>query len=205
MISLCMVVHNNAPVLSRAIDSAKDLVNEIVIVDQDSTDKTGEIAQSYADIYIKKRMKGNADPDREYCAAMARGEWLLWLDGDEYLSEALQKRIPKVAVDEFFDIYWIKFQNFIDGINIQSIMGDDWHPRLYKKGSLVWSPQAHTYPETKSPLQAWVEQPIVHDREWKQVKEVHKIRSKCISLEAQEAEAKFLTQVEEILKHGKKK
>ena len=46
-ISLCMIVKNEEKVLSRCLDSVKEIVDEIIIIDTGSTDKTKEIAKKY--------------------------------------------------------------------------------------------------------------------------------------------------------------
>ena len=46
-ISLCMIVKNEETHLARCLDSAAELVDEIIIVDTGSTDRTGEIASEY--------------------------------------------------------------------------------------------------------------------------------------------------------------
>ena len=48
-LSLCMIVKNEEDVLSRCLDSVKDAVDEIVIVDTGSTDTTRAIAARYTD------------------------------------------------------------------------------------------------------------------------------------------------------------
>ena len=48
-ISLCMIVKNEEEVLARCLDSVRSLVDEIVIVDTGSTDRTREIAARYTD------------------------------------------------------------------------------------------------------------------------------------------------------------
>ena len=48
-ISLCMIVRDEEDVLERCLNSAADLVDEIIIVDTGSTDRTREIAQKFTD------------------------------------------------------------------------------------------------------------------------------------------------------------
>ena len=48
-ISLCMIVKNEEAILARCLDSIADLMDEIIIVDTGSTDRTREIASHYTD------------------------------------------------------------------------------------------------------------------------------------------------------------
>ena len=48
-ISLCMIVKNEQRVLARCLESLKGLLDEIIIVDTGSTDRTREIAGKYTD------------------------------------------------------------------------------------------------------------------------------------------------------------
>ena len=48
-VSLCMIVKNEEDVLARCLDSVKDLVDEIIIVDTGSKDRTQEIAHTHTD------------------------------------------------------------------------------------------------------------------------------------------------------------
>ena len=48
-ISLCMIVKNEEAILARCLDSVADLMDEIIIVDTGSDDRTKEIARRYTD------------------------------------------------------------------------------------------------------------------------------------------------------------
>lgn len=48
-VSLCMIVKNEEDILARCLDSLKGLMDEIIIVDTGSTDRTKEIAANYTD------------------------------------------------------------------------------------------------------------------------------------------------------------
>lgn len=90
MISLCMIVKNEARSLARCLESARAFVDEMIVLDTGSTDETVAIAQSCG-----AEVHGFAWCD-DFAAARnaslrhARGEWVLVLDADEVLvSEAL--------------------------------------------------------------------------------------------------------------------
>ena len=53
-ISLCMIVKNEEPVLARCLDSVASMMDEIIIVDTGSTDRTKEIAAFDGTIYKLK-------------------------------------------------------------------------------------------------------------------------------------------------------
>ena len=48
-ISLCMIVKDEEPVIARCLDSVRDLVDEIIVVDTGSSDGTKEIVSGYTD------------------------------------------------------------------------------------------------------------------------------------------------------------
>ncbi|MEE3235475.1 MAG: glycosyltransferase [Candidatus Latescibacterota bacterium] len=98
-LSLCMIVRDEEKRLARCLDSAKDLVDEIVIVDTGSRDKTVEIAQKY-DAKI-----GHFEWCDDFAAArnksieLASSDWILWLDADDILPEESHKPI-RDAIDQ---------------------------------------------------------------------------------------------------------
>ena len=62
-LSICMIVKNEEELLARCLNSVKDLVDEIVIVDSGSTDKTLEIAKSFgAKIFYFEKISLQREP-----------------------------------------------------------------------------------------------------------------------------------------------
>ncbi|MFB5677428.1 glycosyltransferase [Paenibacillus terreus] len=83
LLSLCMIVKNEEKWLQRCLESVKDAVDEIIIVDTGSTDRTKEIAAEYgAAVYDYEWNDSFADA-RNFGLDKAKGEWILWLDADE--------------------------------------------------------------------------------------------------------------------------
>lgn len=87
-VSLCMIVKNEEENISRALTSVKDLVDEMIVVDTGSTDRTKEIAGSLgAKVYDFAWTDSFADA-RNFSLSKAGGNWILILDADEVISSS---------------------------------------------------------------------------------------------------------------------
>lgn len=91
-ISLCMIVRNEENSLGRCLSSVADLMDELVIVDTGSTDRTKEIAAEYgANIYDFEWIDDFAAA-RNHAFAQATSEYILWLDADDVIEEIDRER-----------------------------------------------------------------------------------------------------------------
>lgn len=86
-VSLCMIVKNEEDVLARCLDSAAELVDEIVIVDTGSTDRTREIAARYTDKIFDFLWRDDFAAARNESFSHAAMDYCLWLDADDILLE----------------------------------------------------------------------------------------------------------------------
>ena len=91
-ISLCMIVRNEEICLARALDSARGLVDEIVIVDTGSTDTTLEIAKEYGAIIITGASRYHMGQVRNQALSAATGDWTIVLDADESIADPVGVR-----------------------------------------------------------------------------------------------------------------
>ncbi|MEE4567360.1 glycosyltransferase [Paenibacillus polymyxa] len=109
-IALCMIVKNEQEYLRRCLDSVKDKVNQIVIVDTGSTDETVNIAKEYTNEVYHMDWTNNFAAARNESIKYATTEYILVLDADEYLEESadLQKEIASGA-----DYYFTKIHNIM--------------------------------------------------------------------------------------------
>lgn len=86
-ISLCMIVKDEEAVLGRCLQSAADLVDEIIIVDTGSTDGTKEIARRFTDRLFDFVWADDFAAARNFSFDKARGDYCMWLDADDVLLE----------------------------------------------------------------------------------------------------------------------
>lgn len=124
LISLCMIVKNEESNLSRCLDSVKDIVDEMVIVDTGSTDRTKEIALSYdAKVYDFEWIDDFAAA-RNYGIDRATGEWILVLDADEWLDADVAYHLRNLLTTSKYDAYKIIQRNYFSG-RIQNVVDSE--------------------------------------------------------------------------------
>jgi len=101
-LSLCIPAYNEEKNIHIPLSSAIDLVDEVVVIDASSTDKTAEIAKSFG----KKVKVFQTDNPRNFlinkvrAIEKAKGEWILQLDADEALSEELKNELKSVIISQ---------------------------------------------------------------------------------------------------------
>lgn len=195
-ISLCMVVYNRADLVKRAIDSVKAIVDEVVIVDQGSDPTESKQLQELAHVYHRTTNKGNADPDRQFCYALATNDYLLALDADEVVPEDTVEKL-KWLFSYDFDVVWFVFDNrviFEDAeVAIGDILGDDPHPRLWRRAAnVIWPAEAHKFPEMRTDRQIFCDSRFLHSRQLTDIIKTHLRRRNFIDRNAQKTEREFV-------------
>lgn len=85
-LSLCMIVKNEENNIGKCLESIKGIVNEIIVVDTGSTDKTIEIALSYGAKVIELPWNDDFSEARNEGIKHATGDWILFLDADEIIA-----------------------------------------------------------------------------------------------------------------------
>lgn len=149
MISLICITHN--PIIDNIttmLDSLPSIVDECILVNQNSTEKIPqEILDRFSKVFNTTK-KGFGERDINYYCQFIKNNWILYLDDDEYLSESLSKRLPKLISKPNADVVMLQFDTFVDNVLIpEHIQGWERHPRLYRQGCVEWSEEGHTQPK----------------------------------------------------------
>ncbi|MGE5406733.1 MAG: glycosyltransferase [Methanosarcina sp.] len=92
-----MIVKNEEKYLKECLESVKDVVDEIVIVDTGSTDKTAEIAQEYGAKILSFEWINDFSAARNFALKNSSGRWILYLDADERLSPNSRNELKKIV------------------------------------------------------------------------------------------------------------
>lgn len=120
-------------------------VDEIVIVDDYSTDKTVDIAQKYTD-KIYRRHLDNFSNQRNFAAEKASSEWILSVDADEVVSKELADEIKAILGNTAnnYNGFDIPIKSYFFGKELKyGGWYPDYHIRLFKKGFARWQRSVH--------------------------------------------------------------
>lgn len=99
-LSLCMIVKDEENTLERCLESVKDIVDEMIIIDTGSTDGTIKIAKKYgAKIFFYKWDNSFANA-RNYSLSKASKDWILIMDADDELRGEDKNKVMKLINDE---------------------------------------------------------------------------------------------------------
>ncbi len=144
MISVVLATHNEAVHLARCLDSIRDLADEVIIADGESSDDTVVIARKYGAKVIQTTNKSNFHINKQMAMDAAKGDLVLQLDADEVIEKELHSFIKKthqqlLAGEQLPAAWWIKRQNWFMG-------------RFLKKGGQYPDPAIRLYQKGKARL-----------------------------------------------------
>lgn len=109
-LSVCMITRNEEENLPRALESVRGLAHEIVVVDTGSTDGTREVAESFGARVIAHAWKEDFAEAKNVAIDNATGEYILFLDADEYLSPDCGREVIS-AIAGGADAYFVRVES----------------------------------------------------------------------------------------------
>jgi glycosyltransferase involved in cell wall biosynthesis len=142
MVSIVISAYNEEKKIKECLESVK-WADEIIFLDNSSTDKTAQIAKQYTKkIFTQKNDPLSIDLQKNLGIEKATGDWILVLDADERVTPQLAEEIKRVCtpnenanIKSNLSAYWIPRKNIIFGKWIEHT---GWYPdaqlRLFRKG-----------------------------------------------------------------------
>lgn len=140
-ISIAIATFNEQDNLGRCLTSVADWVDEIIVVDGSSSDKTTEIARKYKATVIITKNLTNFHINKQKAIDACIGDWILQLDADEIVTSELKEEIrevinqPTAKDQEPIAGFWIPRKNYFLGKFLEKGgQYPDYTLRLYRKG-----------------------------------------------------------------------
>jgi len=142
-LSLCMIVKDEENCLARCLMSVMPVVDEIIIVDTGSTDRTKAIAKTFGAKVYDFEWTNDFSEARNLSLSEATGDWILVLDADETISALDHDRLAKIVKNsaEHPKAYLVTTRNYVkapyvigwicnDGEYADEEEGTGWYPSL---------------------------------------------------------------------------
>ncbi len=138
-ISAVIITLNEERNIERCLRSLSGVVDEIVVVDSFSKDKTEEICRAHNARFIQQSFLGHIQ-QKNFAIDQASCEWILSLDADEALSKELRNSILQVKSTDSFDGFRM---NRLTNYCGHWVKHCGWYPdtklRLAKKNNARWT------------------------------------------------------------------
>ena len=96
-LSVCYMVRNEEKTLLRSLKSVGKAADEIIVVDTGSTDRTKEIALDFQAKVYDFPWQDDFSAPRNFALSKATGDWIVFLDADEYFSAATAHNLRPVV------------------------------------------------------------------------------------------------------------
>lgn len=165
-VTLCMIVKNEEKILDRCLSCLYDLVDEIVIADTGSTDRTKEIAAKYTDKIYDFQWVDDFAAARNFVCSKATGDYIYSADADEVLDEVNRERfrllkeniLPEIEIVQMYYCNQLKFGTVYN-------YDREYRPKLFKRiRTFNWIDPIHETVRTE-PLVFDSDIEIIHEQE----------------------------------------
>lgn len=140
-ISIVIITKNEAEVIGDMLNMAGLITDDIVIVDNGSTDGTQNIASAYGCRWYQNSWKGYG-ANKNIGIELAKYEWILSIDADEVPDMELVLALHDLKLDNAELVYDIRFRSYFGDRQIRfGSWGRGHHIRLFNRKLVKWSEQ----------------------------------------------------------------
>lgn len=146
-ISAVILAKNEEKLISQCIRSI-DFCDEVIVIDDFSSDKTKFIAESLGTKVFQRKLDGDFSKQRNFGIEKANTDWIIFIDADEIISDDLKKEIRNVLINDNNltsyrlrrrDYFWDHEMRFGETIEART----KGIVRLIRKGANRWFGNVH--------------------------------------------------------------
>ncbi len=134
-ISAVISAFNEEKKIEDCLNSLKNVVDEIIFIDNSSSDKTVQIAKKYTNlVFVVPNDPVMLNKNKNFGFTKATGQWIISLDADERVTPELASEIKNIIKNTKYNAFEMPRKNIIFGKWIQhSIWWPDYNVRLFRK------------------------------------------------------------------------
>jgi tetratricopeptide (TPR) repeat protein len=150
-ISLCMIVKDEEEMLPGCLEPLQGVVDEMIVVDTGSTDRTVEIAESFGARVVSFPWNGSFADARNASIEAASGDWLIYLDADEHMEADDARHLRALLGRTWREGFYLVETNYTGGSDAGSAVTHMalrvWRNRpQYRFAGRIHEQKTHTMP-----------------------------------------------------------
>jgi glycosyltransferase involved in cell wall biosynthesis len=140
-LSLCMIVKNEEENLPKCLRSVEPVVDEMIVVDTGSTDRTKKIAEAFGAKVFEFEWQDSFAEARNYSISKASGQWILVMDADEAISSKDYDNLARLVKSRKNDssAYFFITRNYVNRSNVERWSENDGSYAVEEAG-IGWLP-----------------------------------------------------------------
>ena len=142
-ISVVIIAKNEEKDIPRCLNSLKNFADEIIVVDDESTDNTAKIALEYGAKVFRRPLNNNFAEQTNFGINKAKNNWIFIIDADEELTEDLKKEIIERIGKEEYSAYQMPIKNIFYGKFLEYGGVKGYKIRLFKKSNAYFIGEVH--------------------------------------------------------------
>ena len=150
-LSVVVLTKNEQACIAECLESVKDWADEIIVVDDESSDNTLGIVRQFTGKVFSKKMDVEGK-HRNWAYAQAKNNWVLSLDADEKVTDELKKEIApfinsanyvafSIPLRNYIGNYWVRYGGWYPASKVRLFRKDKFkyeevevHPRVFIDG-----------------------------------------------------------------------
>ena len=153
-LAVLILAKNEEENIVGAVENAKRVTDEVVVIDAGSTDRTVELAKECGAKVSFRAWTDDFSAQRNFALGETAADWVLYLDADERLNDELIEDVKRVAETGNLDAQYSfvrKTAAFGRKFN-HGVLGPDRVTRLFPRGKVEWVNRVHEHPECNLPM-----------------------------------------------------
>ncbi|HUD19659.1 MAG TPA: glycosyltransferase family 2 protein [Patescibacteria group bacterium] len=161
MICAIILTHNDGNGIEKTLSKLM-WCDELIVVDDDSTDDTIEKVKPFTSRVFKHNVNGDFASQRNFGLSKTNSDWVLFIDSDETVSTDLEHEIQGAIERKEFAGYFLKRDDFMYGQKLtHGETGSVRLLRLGKKDAGIWRRSVHEVWDIKGPVGS-INSPLQH-------------------------------------------
>ncbi len=173
-LAVLILTKNEEENIVGAVENAKRVTDEVVVIDAGSTDRTVELAKEHGAKVSFRAWTDDFSAQRNFALGETEADWVLYLDADERMNDELIEAVKKAVSSEKTDTqYVLERRSVAFGETFQyGVLYPDHVKRLFPRDSVHWIHKVHEHPECEFPVKSlpgYIEHHTYRDwRQWEE-------------------------------------